>query len=171
MAIPLTRIILSASLAAALAGCAQQTPLPPPVATPLPPPAQTPQHPVVASQPTAFANVDDYKRLAAEHIVRANEAHTFTGKLPGMLPAVVVLSITVDAAGTMTHVSVQRPPSRDDGESAIALASMRRTALLPKPFNLAIGPHGKLVFSETFLFNADMRFQLRTLAPIQTHED
>jgi protein TonB len=60
--------------------------------------------------------------------------------------------------------------SRDDDASRVAVASMRRTGMLPRPFNLASGPARSLSYSETFLFNADYRFQLRTLAPIQYGE-
>jgi protein TonB len=120
----------------------------------------------VSGQRTAFASVDAYKADVAAQIMRYNGAHTFSGKLPPMLPAVVVLSITVDREGRMTNVSVQR--SRDHDASKVALASMQRTGALPRPYNLAMGPGRSLTFSETFLFNADYRFQLRTLAPVQT---
>ena len=120
---------------------------------------------VVSGQRTSFDSVDAYKSDVAEQIMRYNSAHTFSGKLPPMLPAIVVLTITVDHSGKMTKVAVQR--SRDNDASKVALASMQRTGALPKPFNLAAGPGKSLTFSETFLFNADYRFQLRTLAPIQ----
>jgi protein TonB len=68
----------------------------------------------------------------------------------------------------MTKVAVQR--SRDEDASKVAVASMHRAGPLPRPFNLASGPGKSLTFSETFLFNADYRFQLRTLAPIQTSD-
>jgi protein TonB len=44
---------------------------------------------------------------------------------------------------------------------------MHRSGPLPRPFNLATGAGKSLTFSETFLFNADYRFQLRTLAGVQ----
>ncbi len=119
----------------------------------------------VSGQRTSFSSLDAYKADVAAQIMRYNGAHTFSGKLPPMLPAVVVLSITVDRDGRMTNVSVQR--SRDQDASKVALASMQRTGSLPRPFNLATGPGPSLTFSETFLFNADYRFQLRTLAPVQ----
>ena len=119
----------------------------------------------LSGQRTAFDSVDAYKNEAAAHIVRHNGAHTFSGRLPPMLPAIVVLSITVDSQGRMTRVAVER--SRDAEASKVALASMQRTGTLPMPFNLATGPGRSLTFSETFLFNADYRFQLRTLAPVQ----
>jgi protein TonB len=120
----------------------------------------------ISGQRAAFDSIDAYKYDVAAQIMRYNGAHTFSGKLPPMLPAVVVLSITVDREGRMTNVHVQR--SRDHDASKVALASMQRTGSLPRPFNLATGPGRSLTFSETFLFNADYRFQLRTLAPVQT---
>ena len=116
-------------------------------------------------QRTAFDDVDMYKRDAAFHIMHHNTAQTFSGALPPMLPAIVVLRITVDATGKLTNVIVQR--SRDDEASRVAVASVRRTAQLPMPYNLARGPGRSLTFMETFLFNRDYRFQIRTLAPVQ----
>jgi protein TonB len=172
MKIQLGRVASSALLIAALAACAHQQPMPAPspahvpAQTTAPQPTQAPPVAIVAA--TSFASVEHYKQAAAEHIMRFNADHTFSGKLPRMLPAVVVLSITVDESGAMTEVMVQRPPAQDDGESEIALASMRRSGVLPRPHNLVKWPRRTLVYSETFLFNADMRFQLRTLAPVQT---
>lgn len=116
-------------------------------------------------QRAEFSNVDTYKSDVARHIMLHNPEHTFSGALPPMLPAIVVLRITVDRSGKVTKAVVQR--SRDDDASKVALASMQRSGDLPRPHNLAAGPGGSLTFMETFLFNADYRFQLRTLAPIQ----
>jgi protein TonB len=121
-----------------------------------------------ADRRTSFATVDDYKFDAAVQIVQFNGAHTFSGKLPPMLPAVVVLRITVDERGRITDMWVQRAPEGDVLASKIAMASMRRAGAMPRPLNLANGPDRSLSYSETFLFNADNRFQVRTLAPIQT---
>jgi protein TonB len=158
-----------ASMMAVLSACAHQTSVAPyPVAQAA---ARAPAADVrttIAGQRTAFDSVDTYKYDVAEQIMRYNGAHTFSGKLPPMLPAIVVLSITVDHTGKATKVTVQR--SRDQDASKVALASMQRAGLLPRPFNLASGPGKSLTFSETFLFNADYRFQLRTLAPIQTSD-
>jgi protein TonB len=121
-----------------------------------------------ADRRTSFATVDDYKFDAAVQIVQFNAAHTFSGKLPPMLPAVVVLRITVDERGRITDMWVQRAPEGDVLTSKIAMASMRRAGAMPRPLNLANGPDRLLSYSETFLFNADNRFQVRTLAPIQT---
>jgi protein TonB len=152
-----------ASMMAVLSACAHQTSV-----VPYPVAQSADARTTVAGQRTAFDSVDTYKVDVAEQIMRYNSAHTFSGKLPPMLPAIVVLSITVDQTGRPTKVTVQR--SRDQDASKVALASMQRAGQLPRPFNLATGPGRSLTFSETFLFNADYRFQLRTLAPIQTSD-
>ena len=71
-----------------------------------------------------------YKTEVAQHVVRRNTGHTFAGELPPMLPAIVVLNITVDKNGRMTKVTVQR--SRDPDASRVAVASMERSGTLPK---------------------------------------
>ena len=85
-----------------------------------------------------------------------------------MLPAVVVLTITVDESGRTIEVSAQRSP--DDEATAVAIASIYHAGSLPSPRNLVAGPERSLTYSETFLFDADYRFQLRTLAPRQGGE-
>jgi protein TonB len=123
----------------------------------------SPFTPGPTAQPApASPTLDAYKTEVAHHVVRRNAAHTFSGQLPPMLPAIVVLNITVDKAGRMTNVVVQR--SRDPDASRVAVASMQRSGTLPRlPVSLASNGDS-LTFSETFLFNSDYRFQLRSLA-------
>jgi protein TonB len=44
---------------------------------------------------------------------------------------------------------------------------MRQVAPFPKPGKLLPSHHKTLEFSETFLFNKEYRYQLRTVAPVQ----
>lgn len=112
-----------------------------------------------------IASVDTYKIGVARHILRANLGHTFDGHLPPMLPAIVVLRLSVDNTGTLTDVLVQR--SRDTTASEVAMASIRRSGTLPMPCGLIYQANGTLTFSETFLFNKQYQFQLRSLADPQ----
>jgi protein TonB len=113
------------------------------------------------------AGLDDYKTQVAQHVLQHNPDRSYNGKLPPMLPAIVVLEITVDRDGQLADVEVQR--SRDEDASKIALDSMRRSTPLPRPERLA-SPSGSLTFSETFLFADSGRYQLRSLAAPQTAE-
>jgi periplasmic protein TonB len=110
-------------------------------------------------------SLDAYKTQVAQHVVQQNPAQTFSGRLPPMLPAIVVLNITVDKDGQLTELAVQR--SRDPDASRVALASMRRSAPLPPPDKLLARNSDSLTFSETFLFNDQYQFQLRTLSGAQ----
>lgn len=119
---------------------------------------------ILPSQPPAAPaspSLDAYKTEVALHVMRQNAGQTFSGRLPAMLPAIVVLNITVDEEGRMTEVAVQR--ARDPDAARVALASMRRSGRLPKPSPLLAQYEG-LTFSETFLFDSQYRFQLRSLA-------
>jgi protein TonB len=111
--------------------------------------------------------LDDYKSQVARHVIEHNPERNYTGMLPPLLPAIVVLRITVDRDGQVQDVFVQR--SRDPDASAIALDSLRRSAPLPPPQALAEGADG-VTFSETFLFADSDRFQLRSLGPQQASE-
>jgi protein TonB len=108
------------------------------------------------------AGLDDYKTRVAHHVADRNPERTWTGTLPPMLSAIVVLEITVDRDGRLADVAVQR--SRNPDASEIAVAAVRRSAPLPPP------PTGRLTFSETFLFADSERYQLRSLAGPQASE-
>lgn len=118
-------------------------------------------HPASPTAPSP-SGVDDYKTQVAHHVADHNPERAYAGTLPAMLPAIVVLEITVDRDGRLADVAVQR--SRDPDASAIALASVRRSSPLPRP------PTGRLTFSETFLFADSERYQLRSLAGPQASE-
>ena len=116
--------------------------------------------------PEASLTLGAYKANVARHIMGRNPEHVFEGQLPPMLPAIVVLNITVDRDGRLTEVQVQR--SRDPGASQVALASLRRSGPLPRPDGLVARHADLTTFSETFLFGERYRFQLRTLAGPQS---
>ena len=106
--------------------------------------------------------LDAYKAEVAQHVMRQNAHQTFSGRLPPLLPAIVVLNITVRDDGELEDVEVQR--ARNDNAARVAVASMRRSGRLPRPTPMLAGNMRKLTFSETFLFDDQYRFQLRSLA-------
>ena len=114
--------------------------------------------PVAPPSPT----LDAYKAEVAQHVMRQNAGQTFSGRLPPLLPAIVVLNITVRDDGELEDVVVQR--ARNDNAARVAVDSMRRSGRLPRPTLLLAGNMRRLTFSETFLFDHQYRFQLRSLA-------
>lgn len=136
-----------------LYGCASVRPVLPPVARSVPPP------PYIETTPT----LDAYKTAVAQHVVAHNAGHTFTGRLPPMLPAIVVLDLSVGPDGELKNVHVHR--SRNSEASAAALAAVRRVQNAFPPAGHLMRRHARTFdFSETFLFNDQYRFQLRTLS-------
>ncbi len=106
--------------------------------------------------------LDDWKRVAAEKVYAANRAHLFDGRPEHLLRAVIVVEATVDREGKVTRSKILRSPgiaSLDD----VALTSLKAASPLPAPPAKLVA-RGPLVFSETWLFRKDGRFQLRTLA-------
>jgi len=148
-------------LALSLLAACQPTPPAPKVVIlpPLPVPA-----PLPAPVPRVAATIDEYKVLVAQRIAGANAASTFHGVLPAMLPAIVVVDISVDRDGALASVRVHR--SRDEQASKVALDAVRLAAPFPKPLHLLKSGH-HLDFSETFLFDDDYHFQLRSLVAPQ----
>ncbi len=149
-----------------LASACSTTPAPQPVATAStalrPTPPAKPTTPPVPAQKYNYESIDSYKVDVAEHILRTNPRRTFSHALPPMLPAIVVVNISVDKDGIVTRAAVQR--SRDGEASAVALAAIKHSGPLPKPMNLLAGKRGTLEFSETFLFNKEYQFKLRSTA-------
>ncbi len=163
---PFQLLIRAASFAlvmASLASCQQNMLAPRPTQKPALPSYPAAPAPPAATRPEPqIFGVDGYKILVAEQILAANPSITFSGRLPPMLPAVVVVNISIDKDGSLANVVVQR--SRNNDASEVALASVRRSGPFPKPKRLITRGHKTLDFSETFLFNHQYQFQLRTLA-------
>jgi protein TonB len=154
------RSICAAALAAVAltAGCAAFTSAPPPDAGQ--PAAQAPAAAVVPA-----LTLEGYKKQAAKHIVAASP-EAFDGKLPEILKSVVVIDLTVDREGKVVKATVRRSNGYKDLE-ATALESVRRAGRLPAP-SLAVHRGAPTIsYLETWLFRADGRFQIRSLAEPQ----
>jgi len=155
------RAALPLAIIMALAACQKAPELAPPLAASVPAP---PAPPVTAPEPAPPADtIAAYKLLVARQIVAANPDTTFDGPLPAMMPAIVVLDLSIDREGKLQKVRVHR--SRDSEASAAALAAVRRVAEPFPPTEQLLRKRDKtLDFSETFLFNERYQFQLRTLS-------
>ena len=116
----------------------------------------------VPEAPRTAATVDEYKAQVAQQIMAANPKVSFTGRLPAMMTAIVVLEIGIGRNGEVTSVKIHRSPN--DQASEIAVDAVKLGGPYPQPGKLLGFMHHTLTFSETFLFNRDYQFQLRTLA-------
>ena len=146
-----------------LAGCAPRRPAPepaPPASAPPPTPAATAPGPVVAM--STASSIDAYKNEVALRI-HATSPDISTGRPQDLLRAVIVLNVIMDRNGQPTRITIQRTPGDAEAEQR-AIRSVQRAAPFPRPSNAILRGRSGIEFSETWLFNDDGRFQLRTLA-------
>ena len=159
-----------------LAGCASSEPPPTPVSPPLrvsageharrPADAPMPRTqgtlaaPMLA-EPAPARNWSELRLHAAQRMIVANPAGTYTGDVIEPLLAIPVLEIELNRDGSVHRIVVLREPGQAEDTTALAIAAVRRAApfgdvgRLPKPWR----------FTETFLFNGDRKFKPRTLDP------
>lgn len=109
--------------------------------------------------PRISRNWAEVRRQAAERLVAANPDGTYMDKPPFMLLAIPVMTVELNADGSVRNVSVMRHPSQAHDTVQLAIQAIHRAApfgdvsKLPKPWK----------FNETFLFKEDRKFKPMTL--------
>jgi protein TonB len=106
--------------------------------------------------------LEKWKVAVAERIHEVNQKQLFEGRPHHLLRAVIVVEASVDPSGKVITSRVMRSPGIKSLDQ-VALASLKAASPLPAP-PAALVARGPLVFSETWLFTNDNRFQVRTLA-------
>lgn len=107
-------------------------------------------------------NWEEFKLRAAQRIMQTSPGETYTGAVPDQLRSIPVLQIQLNRDGSVRNVSVLRKPKFSPETQEMAIRAIRRAgpfesvAHLPQPWQ----------FNETFLYNEDLKFQLRTLAAV-----
>lgn len=124
----------------------------------VPPTGKAPRY-VKLAPPKLSRNWAELRRQAAERLVAANPDGSYMGKPPFMLLAIPVMTIELNADGSVRNVSVMRHPSQAHDTVQLAVQAIHRAApfgdvsKLPKPWK----------FNETFLFKEDRKFKPMTL--------
>lgn len=99
------------------------------------------------------------REQAARRMVAASPDQSYTGAAPPVLLAIPVLTIELNADGSIRRIEVMRYPSQARDTVQLAIQAVRRAApfgnvsKLPKPWK----------FNETFLFNDQRQFKPMTL--------
>jgi protein TonB len=107
-------------------------------------------------------SLDEYKRELGLRIQQVNSTKVYVVQPQALLRSVIVVRFVVDAQGGLVRSEIMRT-NHDKETEATAVASLRNTAPFPKPPpGLLRG--GKLEMSESWLFNKDGKFQVRSLA-------
>lgn len=109
--------------------------------------------------PEAPRNWAHAREQAARRMVAASPDVSYMGASPQVLLAIPVLTIELNADGSVRHIDVMRYPSQARDTVQLAIQAVRRAApfgnvsKLPRPWK----------FNETFLFNDQRQFKPMTL--------
>ncbi|HTD05136.1 hypothetical protein [Undibacterium sp.] len=109
-----------------------------------------------------------YKRDLAERIAQVNSTRVYVERPQALLRSVIVIKYVVAQDGTLLRADIVRS-NHDQMAESTALSSLNKTAPFPKPASHLL-KNGRVEISETWLFNNDGRFQLRTIALPQMGE-
>lgn len=112
--------------------------------------------------------IDAYKRDIALRITEVNSTKIYPGHPQALLRSIVVVKFSVDGNGRLLRSDIVRT-NHDRVTEATALATLRNTAPFPRPAGSLLH-NGRLELAETWLFNADGRFQIRSVAQAQLTE-
>jgi hypothetical protein len=141
--------------------------------SPLPPSSESARRPQSSSSPVLATspgvrpsgpshdarNWEQLRLHAAKRITAAHPHAVYHGKPPDILLAIPVLEIELNADGSVRRIDVLRHPRQAKDTTQLAIDAVHRAApygdvsRLPKPWK----------FTETFLFNDERKFKLRTL--------
>jgi periplasmic protein TonB len=158
----------AAGVATILASCGS-TPKPAAVATPAPAPQALPAPPVAAvpadRRRSEAADPRAYRRDAAAHIYELNRQRIWKGRLHPLLYAIGVLQVEVDGRGNVRQLHWMRAPNH----APEVVREIERTVRAASPFPAPVRM-GKVVYTDTWLWDRSGRFQLDTLTEGQDGE-
>ncbi|MDA1116519.1 MAG: hypothetical protein O2979_00630 [Proteobacteria bacterium] len=149
-------------LALAAACTTAPPPAPAPVlvpgrAAPVPPPADAVRYSAATSLP-------EYQREMAGLLHAASADRVYVGAPPNPLRAVVVYYAEIDALGETRMLLLFRAPEHAPELAAYAAESLRLASPFPRPRPQLMNGAGRIVITETWLFDREGRFRLRTLS-------
>ena len=156
---------ISTAIATLLVGCGS-TPAPWPGTSATPakptagahPPAEPASGPAAPPKISSANTPRDYRRDAARHLYALNTNRIYQGKLQPHLYAVGVLEVHLDRQGRVTRLDWLRAPRHAPEVVAEIERTVRAAAPFPPPARM-----GKVVYTDTWLWDKSGQFQLDTL--------
>jgi hypothetical protein len=107
----------------------------------------------------------EYRHQVAELLHAANGPGLFAGRPPNPLRAVIVVYVEVNAGGELVRLELFRAPLHTpELVDEVERAWRRLGPQLPRPLPELMNGDGRLAFTQTWLFDVDGRFRLRTLS-------
>lgn len=113
-------------------------------------------------------SIGAYQRELAIHLSQKNADKIYVGSPQALLRSVVVLKFSLDQRGNLLARDIIRS-NKDRELEVTAMQSLSRSQPFPQPPQSLL-KQGKIELLETWLFNSDGHFQLRTIALPQASE-
>jgi hypothetical protein len=96
---------------------------------------------------------------AAQRIMQTSGAETFAGPVPDTLKSIPVLQIRLNRDGSVRQIEVLRKPHFAVETVQMAMKAVHRAA----PFGSVAHLPQPWQFNETFLYDDELKFQIRSL--------
>lgn len=160
--------VVCAAVAALLASCGSSPLTSGSGASPAAEPLRINQVETTSDATSTARTVDAYKRDLAQRITEVNSTKIYPGQPQALLRSVIVVKFSVDGGGRLLRSEIVRT-NHDGATEATALSTLRNTAPFPKPAGHLLR-NGRLEMAETWLFNTDGRFQIRSVAQPQMEQ-
>jgi hypothetical protein len=107
----------------------------------------------------------EYRRHVDELLHAANVPGVFPGTPPNPLRAVIVVYVEVNSGGELVRLELYRAPEHSpELVDEVERAWRRLGPQLPRPLPALMNGDERLAFTQTWLFDYDGRFRLRTLS-------
>ena len=111
-----------------------------------------------SARSSSAASPRDYRQDGATHLYGLNAERIYKGRMPPQLYAIGVLNIEIDRVGRVTRLDWLRAPRHAPEVMAEIERTVRQASPFPAPSRL-----GKVVYTDTWLWHKDGKFQLDTL--------
>jgi hypothetical protein len=108
-----------------------------------------------------------YKHELAGLLQDANRGMVFDGPPPNPVRAVIVMRAEIDQLGEARRFDVLRAPFHDPWLETLVAQTMRNAQPFPRPSAKLLNGANSVTFTETWLFDYQGRFRLRSLSAPQ----
>ena len=116
---------------------------------------------------SAAASLAEYRREVAGLLHAANRGMIFEGPPPNPVRAVIVMRAEIDVLGEARRFDQLRAPLHDPWLGMLVEQTMRNAEPFPRPSMKLLDGGSSVSFTETWLFDYQGRFRLRSLSEAQ----
>ncbi|MFZ3139682.1 hypothetical protein [Polaromonas sp.] len=111
-----------------------------------------------SARSSSAASPRAYREDGATHLYGLNAERIYKGKMPPLLYAIGVMNVEIDRVGRVTRLDWMRAPRHAPEVVAEIERTIRQASPFPAPVRL-----GKVVYTDTWLWDKSGKFQLDTL--------